>query len=262
MTLQGLRTECPLFECPPELRPAQRRVDDFQMYGYNVCPIDDEIVNIVKKVVKDADDGEIEKYRELMHHCCFERDVCYRACQMPQQACHKRYHYCMEKVCLYKQVDYVNQPHKECIQIGMFNSASSYSTFGDESDCGNYTQAQREGCECVPAVNQDAAIMQSMISFYKVHNPSKLNAEGTRLQDVKVWKQWRPERPRMFLESFWKYRHQAVEIKDRSSGNYVSQGKKSRRIVFDGKEAFRKVTTTTPSPVNYNMPKPPIHAEF
>merc|ERR1711976_582708 len=115
--------------------------------------------------------------------------------------------------------------------------------------------AQREGCECVPAISQDEAVMESMVSFYKKYNPDKLNRDQTKIKDRKVWKQWQYERPRMFLESFLKYRHDALEVMDRGTGKFISRGRKVRKIVLDGrKESPTQFTTPPPPPVEPKIP--------
>jgi len=234
---------CPMFECPPELRPVQRKRTDYEIYGYGQCPEDIGIVGMMQRFNdednRNYDPVEVIRWKELMSKCCFERDICFRTCRMTIQDCHTRYHVCMEAMCNYQDVVENEQPNRECVQVGMMNSIQSAYSFGEDDDfgCHNYTKGQQEGCECVPALRHDKSVLDSMIDFYKHNNPDKLNDKKDSVKDMQAWKSWAKERPRMFLESNLKYRKTAIEVWDRWTGKKISKGRRQWKIVMEGKKA-------------------------
>lgn len=229
---------CPMFECPPELRPVQRKRTDYEIYGYGQCPEDLGIVGMMKRFIEEDnrnyEPSEVIRWKELMSKCCFERDICIRTCRMTIQDCHTRYHMCLEAMCNYQDVVEMEQPNRECVQVGMMNSMQSAFSFGENDDfgCHNYTKGQQEGCECVPALSHDKLVLDSMIDFYKHNNPDKLTDKKDTVKDMQAWKTWAKERPRMFLESHLKYRKTAVEVWDRWTGKKISKGRRQWKIVM------------------------------
>lgn len=238
-----INEKCPQFSCPAELRPVQRLDDNLKIWGYSTCP---EERNVVEQVFPEYDPVEIYRGKELVAHCCFQRDVCMRTCLMPRDVCHRKYHECVDQRCgKIPDVQQAQQPFKECVQVAQFNSWYSFYKWGKEGGCAEYTEAQREACECVPSARLDAAMKQRMITFYKAYNPSKLNADQSDLKDLKVWRQWREERPRMFYESFMKYRKDSLEVRDRHTLKPLASSERKRRNVVLGLALPGLMSTTT-----------------
>lgn len=210
--------ECPQFSCPTGLRRVQRK--DFRVYGYNWC-VDTgnhTEVNVLPRH-RDWDPDDIAKARVDLIPCCFQRDICLRICGIDLWKCHREYHACVDKLCNIN--DENDTPCQSVAHGSSFASEITFPLKAGDLRCWNYTNAQKEACECVEESREGAAVKEATIDFYKQWNPKKLTKNGKELKEKKLLKEWKGKRPEMFLNLWKTYKSTAVEVRDRWTDEVV-----------------------------------------
>merc|ERR1712137_699141 len=89
----------------------------------------------------------------------------------------------------------------------------NYEKDKNKRECRAFNKTQHAACKCVPEKDWQKETELNLKSFYKAHNPEKLDGNGQIKDIADVWKKWKGKESQMFQALATKYKKKAVMIK-------------------------------------------------